>query len=316
MDPLSTLSNLEPVAEDLVSRLFAGSRRIRLVGLSESTKSMVARCWIEREQGAVETLVVKWFARGREANYTHERDVLGRVSTLEVAPNVLGADDEHLLLAVDDLGDQSEIEALATALARLHGRSFAAKTDVGSSLLDGLENLAGRASSNLAAIGVNVDATEDVGKLFETLGRHRCVVHGDVILSNARRTALGPRLIDFEEAAIGSPLIDALAPAAGFPTAAEPIAVAPADQARFESLYRESAASWWPEFRDADHWDGARAAGIAYWVIWSLSWLKAGTDLSAAVRRLPALRAGRELDQHYPRLRAASTAVLSKANQS
>ncbi|MER7754475.1 aminoglycoside phosphotransferase family protein [Kitasatospora sp. NPDC097643] len=219
-----------------------------------------SRVWRSQLSGA--PVVIKQLVDGPDAadRYAREVAALTLASRLDppVVPRLLDTDADERLLVLEHLEHRPPAEDwtvhYATALARLHAATADGSVE-GS--VDGRPEVRALpvwsppkrrdADSFLAlarALGVPVPAAVDaeLDALLERLAHApgRALLHGDPCPGNDLHTAGGVRFIDFEQASLGSPLVELAYLRIGFPTCWCVTAPAPALLARAETAYREA----------------------------------------------------------------------------
>jgi hypothetical protein len=119
----SSAHDLERVAIRLLRRLFPTAALTLRRAWPATQKAWVARYEIHPPAGLHNTVIVKWFSEDRGAAFEHECGVLRVLEPLSVGPQILADERNDLLLALEDLGDSSDVEALAEGLSALHERT-------------------------------------------------------------------------------------------------------------------------------------------------------------------------------------------------
>ncbi|HZP94780.1 MAG TPA: hypothetical protein VFC31_00390 [Candidatus Limnocylindria bacterium] len=305
----STSVDLEAVTTALLGQLFRAARVSLARGWPATQKAWVARVSVSAPD-APQTVIVKWFAEGRRDAYMHEKAILVRLESFAISPHILGSSDEDMLLAMDDLGDAVDVDALAEALARLHEMTREHRWPV--SRRPSVEQMAERIAANMARLGLTLRPDSELLAAARVLANSlRSLVHDDVLPGNCRRTPHSARVLDLEDAAEGAAMIDAAAPVVGFPTAPEDVGWTAGDRTRFEQVYRRRACTWYPRWADAHEYERDRAAAVAYWIGRALSanvidHLSRPGSGRAIATRLRALGAVDQLAGNYPVLAEAA----------
>ncbi|MFC9944453.1 aminoglycoside phosphotransferase family protein [Streptomyces pratensis] len=175
--------------------------------------------------------VLKQLVAGPGADERYEREVAalriaGRASGSPVVPAILGTDPAERVLVLEHLDHRRPapdwIVAHATALARLH--STAGPGDAGT-----LPRWQGPTGADVASfltlaetLGVPgaPGVRDELHALVERLGRAEgtALLHGDPCPGNDLHTPDGVRFIDFEQASLGSGLMELAYLRIGFPT--------------------------------------------------------------------------------------------------
>ncbi|WP_455361351.1 aminoglycoside phosphotransferase family protein [Streptomyces sp. SYSU K21746] len=198
-------------------------RRSRRLGSSPRS-----RVW--RVELAGGPAVVKQVVEGPDAEERYAREVtalrLAARADPPVVPVLLGTDPGERVLVLEHLDHQQPaadwIVGYAAALARLH--ATAGPQDIG--VLPrwlGPDQADVDAFLRLAeALGVPVvpDVSGELERLVHRLGQAsgNALLHGDPCPGNDLHTAGGIRFIDFEQASLGSGLVELAYPRIGFPT--------------------------------------------------------------------------------------------------
>lgn len=304
----SAPQNLEAVAARSLGRVFPGSSAVATQGFGPTTKAWVARYRLNQTSGT-ESVIVKWFSERRADAYARERSLLGAIGELHVGPQLLGNEDGDLLLVMQDLGDETDPAALAEALAALHECTRSGDWPV--SRLPSRESIVDAIARNLTELGVSPDSVirEFEGAAAVLDASPQSLIHGDVLPSNARRSPLGPRLIDFEDASAGPSIIDSVAPLVYFPTAARAVDWSAEDVASFESTYRSRSQSWYQPWTAEVSYARDRAAGLAYWVGRALGTSLTGPAAAGELTNHRPLHAAEALSAAYPQMAQAADIV-------
>ncbi|MFE5485195.1 aminoglycoside phosphotransferase family protein [Streptomyces sp. NPDC056527] len=245
-----------PFGDELRAQL-GSPRRSRRLGSSPRS-----RVW--RVQLPETTVVVKQFVDGPDADERYSREVtalrLATRAASPVVPALLATDAGERVLVLEHLDHRRPagdwIVDYATGLARLH--ATARPEDVGA-----LPRWQGPSQADVESFlqlaealevpvtsGVNDELDDLVDRLDQTSGH--ALLHGDPCPGNDLHTATGIRFIDFEQASLGSGLMELAYLRIGFPTcwcvtsAAEPLLE------RAESAYRKE----WRALKGAEAQDG------------------------------------------------------------
>ncbi|MFD9366445.1 aminoglycoside phosphotransferase family protein [Streptomyces sp. NPDC060020] len=255
-----------PFGDALRTELGEPQRPLRL---GSSPRS---RVW--RVELPTSTAVVKQLVGGPDADERYAREVaalrLAARSAVPVVPALLATDPAERVLVLEDLEHRRPagdwIVDYAAALARLHATARPDdagvlprwqgpnRADVASFL-----HLAGELEVPVAS-GVSGELDDLVDRLAQTPGH--ALLHGDPCPGNDLHTASGIRFIDFEQASLGSGVMELAYLRIGFPTcwcvtsAAEPLLE------RAESAYR---AEW--RTATGSEVQGGLADACAGWLI-------------------------------------------------
>ncbi|MFE9929335.1 phosphotransferase [Streptomyces sp. NPDC005533] len=232
-----------PFGDALRTELGEPKRPLRL---ASSPRSLV---W--RVELPASTAVVKQLVGGPDADERYARELAGlrlaARSGVPVVPALLATDPAERVLVLEDLEHQRPaddwIVDYATALARLH--ATARPDDAGV-----LPRWQGPTRADVASFlrlavalevpvpsGVSGELDDLVDRLDQAPGH--ALLHGDPCPGNDLHTASGIRFIDFEQASLGSGMMELAYLRIGFPTcwcvtsAAEPLLE------RAEGAYRE-----------------------------------------------------------------------------
>lgn len=198
-------------------------RRSRRLGSSPRS-----RVWRVELAGA--PAVVKQFVDGPDAEERYAREVaalrLAARADAPVVPALLGTDPGERVLVLEHLDHQRPssdwIVAYAAALARLH--AVARPEDVGTLPRwlgpdeTDVESFLGLAEALEAPVapGVSGELDDLVHRLGQASGH--ALLHGDPCPGNDLHTTSGIRFIDFEQASLGSGLMELAYLRVGFPT--------------------------------------------------------------------------------------------------
>ncbi|MEU9233994.1 aminoglycoside phosphotransferase family protein [Streptomyces subrutilus] len=255
-----------PFGDELRAALGSPGRSRRL---GSSPRS---RVW--RVELAEATVVVKQLVDGPDADERYAREVaalrLGARAEVPVVPALLATDPGERVLVLEHLEHRRPagdwIVGYAVALARLH--ATARPDDVGAlprwqgpdqADVASFLRLAGALEVPVTA-GVAGELDDLVNRLDQASGH--ALLHGDPCPGNDLHTATGIRFIDFEQASLGSGLMELAYLRIGFPTcwcvtsASEPLL------ARAEGAYREE----WRALTGSDAQDGL-ADACAGWLL-------------------------------------------------
>lgn len=234
-----------PFGDDLRAALGSPGRRRRL---GSSPRS---RVWRVELPGT--TAVVKQFVDGPGADDRYAREVTAlrfaaRAET-PVAPSLLATDPRERVLVLEHLDHRRPaadwIVDYAAALARLH--ATARPEDAGALPRWQGPNEADVASFVRLAGALGVPVTRRVsGELDALVDRLRnatghALLHGDPCPGNDLHTAAGVRFVDFEQASLGSGLMELAYLRIGFPTCWCVTSAPPGLLAQAEAAYR---ATW------------------------------------------------------------------------
>ncbi|MFE9723610.1 aminoglycoside phosphotransferase family protein [Streptomyces sp. NPDC005794] len=212
-----------PFAEVLRDRL---GPPVRPAELGSSPRS---RVW--RIELAGRSAVLKQLVAGPEADERYEREVAAltiasRASGSPVVPALLGTDPVERVLVLEHLDERRPsadwIVDYAAALARLH--ATAGPGDAGT-----LPRWQGPTGADVTSFltlaeSLGVSATpgvrDELHALVDRLGRAEgtALLHGDPCPGNDLHTPDGVRFIDFEQASLGSNLMELAYLRIGFPT--------------------------------------------------------------------------------------------------
>ncbi|WP_066953230.1 aminoglycoside phosphotransferase family protein [Streptomyces lushanensis] len=242
-----------PFGEELRAALGAPSRaRV----LDSSPRSRVWRVELpDAGPAVVKQLVDGPEAAGRYARETAALKLAGRAA-LPVAPRLLGTDDDARLLVMELLDHRPPTEgwqvAYAQALARLHACALTAPAGE----LAALPSWSGPRDCDIdsfLALAHALEATvpaavrEELDGLVERLGRpplRPALLHGDPCPGNDLHTPDGIRFVDFEQASLGSGLMELAYVRIGFPTCwcvtAAPAPLLDAAEAAYRSAWRDA----------------------------------------------------------------------------
>ncbi|MFG3257057.1 phosphotransferase family protein [Streptomyces sp. NPDC048172] len=221
-----------------------------------------SRVWRAELSGA--PVVIKQFVEGPEAaeRYAREVTALRLASRVEppVVPALLGTDpDAHVLVLehVDEgrPGEEWVIDH-ATALARLHAATgpddsgaLPAWSGPDESDVDSFLALAG-ALGVPPSPGVRAELDALVDRLRTAPGDH-ALLHGDPCPGNDLHSGGGVRFIDFEQASLGSGLVELAYLRVGFPTCwcvtAPPPPLLRAAEAAYRATWRDATGTDVPE---------------------------------------------------------------------
>ncbi|MEU9057331.1 aminoglycoside phosphotransferase family protein [Streptomyces sp. NPDC048430] len=175
--------------------------------------------------------VLKQLVAGPEADERYAREVAalrigGRASGTPVVPALLGTDPAERVLVLEHVADRRPaadwIVPYATALARLHATAGIGDADTlprwqGPTRADVTSFLT--LAETLGAVGPP-GVRDELHALVERLGRAEgtALLHGDPCPGNDLHTPDGVRFIDFEQASLGSGLMELAYLRIGFPT--------------------------------------------------------------------------------------------------
>ncbi|MFI7010684.1 phosphotransferase [Streptomyces sp. NPDC050145] len=264
--------DLPPISEALRAKLGAP---VGSVVLESSPRSRVWRV----ELGSGVPVVVKQLVAGAEAADRYAREVAalriaGRAQ-VPVVPRVLGVEAEQLLVVLEHLEHRPPAEdwivGYAESLAELHATARPSDAD------GPLPRWSAPRESDIAAFlrlaeALEVPAGDEVAgelrALVERLDRApgTALLHGDPCPGNDLHTTEGVRFIDFEQASLGSGLMELAYLRIGFPTCWCVTRASDALLARAEAAYL---AAW----RDAtgsepaEDVEGALVDACAGWVL-------------------------------------------------
>jgi hypothetical protein len=299
--------DLEVVTLRSLAGLFPGSTAVATDGFGPTNKAWVARFRISRPSSD-ETVIVKWFSELRADAYLREQSTLRAIRDLNVGPRLLGVEDDDLLIVEEDFGDETDPVTLGKSLAALHESTRSGEWPV--LRLPATESIVDAIARNLAELDLSATpAIEEFENAVAVLeASPHSMIHGDVLPGNARRSPLGPRLIDFEDAAAGPSIIDAVAPLADFPTAARAIDWSVEDLNSFESTYRSLSQLWYAPWRSTDRYAADRAAGLGYWIGRALATNLTRAAEGALANHRP-LYAASAISEAYPQIAQAAEAV-------
>lgn len=205
------------------------------VRLPSSPRSVV---WRAEVGGG--TVVVKRFVDGPDAGNRYNREVTALRLAARVAPRVLGVDPQERAVVLEHLEPlpppEDWLVHYATALARLHSATGPLPDWSGPTARD-VESFVGLASHVGAAVPSSAVAElrQLVSRLAATTARS--LLHGDPCAGNDLYTADGVRFIDFEQASLGSGLVELAYLRTGFPTCWCVTAPAPDLVAEAEAAY-------------------------------------------------------------------------------
>ncbi|MBM7439086.1 aminoglycoside phosphotransferase family protein [Streptomyces sp. HB132] len=194
--------------------------------LASSPRSRVWRIELDGRPAVLKQLVA-----GPEADERYEREVAalriaGRAQGAPVVPALLGTDPAERVLVLEHLDERRPsadwIVDYAEALARLH--ATARPADAGA-----LPRWQGPTASDVTsflalaeALGVpeRPGVRDELHTLVDRLGRAEgsALLHGDPCPGNDLHTADGVRFVDFEQASLGSGLMELAYLRIGFPT--------------------------------------------------------------------------------------------------
>ncbi|MEV0375108.1 aminoglycoside phosphotransferase family protein [Streptomyces sp. NPDC050636] len=211
-----------PFGDELRAEL-GSPRRSRRLGSSPRS-----RVW--RVELPEATVVVKQIVDGPDADERYAREVaalrLAARAEIPVVPALLATDPGERVLVLEHLDHRRPasdwIVDYAAALARLH--ATARPEDVGAlprwqgpnqSDIESFLRLA-RALEVPVTFGVSGELTDLVNRLDQAAGH--ALLHGDPCPGNDLHTATGIRFIDFEQASLGSGLMELAYLRIGFPT--------------------------------------------------------------------------------------------------
>ncbi|MFJ6837173.1 phosphotransferase [Streptomyces sp. NPDC091209] len=255
-----------PFGDELRARL-GSPRRSRRLGSSPRS-----RVW--RVELPEATAVVKQIVDGPDADERYAREVaalrLAARAEVPVVPVLLATDPGERVLVLEHLDHRRPasdwIVDYAAALARLH--ATARPQDVGvlprwqgpnQADIESFLRLAGALELPVTS-GVSGELDDLVNRLGQASGH--ALRHGDPCPGNDLHTATGIRFIDFEQASLGSGLMELAYLRIGFPTcwcvtsASEPLLE------RAESAYRNE----WRTLTGSDAQDGL-ADACAGWLL-------------------------------------------------
>ncbi|MER7758187.1 phosphotransferase [Streptomyces sp. NPDC097619] len=210
-----------------------------------------SRVWRVELPGERPTVVVKQLVGGTDADERYAREVaalrIGSRAASPVVPGLLAVDPGERVLLLEYLEHRRPagdwIVDYATALARLH--SAAGPEDAGT-----LPRWRGPTAADIAsflglaeALGVPVPpgVRGELEGLVERLGRApgHALLHGDPCPGNDLHTSAGIRFVDFEQACLGSGLMELAYLRIGFPTCWCVTSAPEALLERAERAYRE-----------------------------------------------------------------------------
>ncbi|MFF4317853.1 aminoglycoside phosphotransferase family protein [Streptomyces sp. NPDC001568] len=247
-----------------------------------------SRVWRVELPGA--RAVVKQLVDGPEADDRYAREVTGlrlaaRAAT-PVAPALLATDPAARVLVLEHLEHRPPPEdwtvAYAAALARLHATTGPADAGVlprwiGPDRAD-VDSFLALAATLRVRVAAGV--AEELDALVARLGRAsgHALLHGDPCPGNDLHTSIGTRFVDFEQASLGSGLMELAYLRIGFPTC-WCVTAAPAPLLeRAENAYLGAwHAATGAEFGDAELRDGLADACVG--------WLLRGDALVERARR-------------------------------
>ncbi|GAA3041339.1 hypothetical protein GCM10020229_60630 [Kitasatospora albolonga] len=211
-----------PFGDELRAELGSPKRARRLVS---SPRSRVWRVELDGRPA-----VVKQAVEGADAEERYTRELAGlRIAaraSAPVVPAVLGADPAARVLVLEHLDHQRPsrdwIVAYAEALARMHATA-------GPQDADALPRWQGPSRADVdsflalaATLGVPAPAglATTLGELVDRLGHApgHALLHGDPCPGNDLHAPDGVRFIDFEQASLGSGLVELAYLRIGFPT--------------------------------------------------------------------------------------------------
>lgn len=221
-DRMVTASRL-PFGEILTARLGPPTHpRV----LESSPRSQVWRIELAGRPAVLKHLVAGPEADGRYAREVTALTIAGRAPGAPVVPAVLGSDPAERVLVLEHLDHRPPtpdwIVDYAAALARLH--STARPGDIGA-----LPRWQGPTGADVTSfltlaetLGVHAPpgVRAELDALVERLGRAEgtALLHGDPCPGNDLHTPDGVRFIDFEQASLGSGLMELAYLRIGFPT--------------------------------------------------------------------------------------------------
>lgn len=198
--------------------------------LESSPRSRVWRVELAAATVGVKTVVVKQIVGGPDADERYAREVaalrIAARADAPVVPALLGTDPGRRVLVLEHLEHQRPavdwIVDYAAALARLH--ATARPEDIGTlPRWQGPTQADVRSFLRLAeALEVPVSSTVsgELADLVNRLGQAsgHALLHGDPCPGNDLHTTAGVRFIDFEQASLGSGLMELAYLRIGFPT--------------------------------------------------------------------------------------------------
>ncbi|MER5728169.1 aminoglycoside phosphotransferase family protein [Streptomyces sp. NPDC002138] len=258
-----------PFGDGLRAELGAPHRARRL---ESSPRSRVWRVELDSGPAVVKQLVAGAGARERYQREVAALRLAGRRGAGPVVPALLGADPGERVLVLEHLEHGRPgpewIVAYAAALARLH--ACGADGDAG---LGGLPGWRGPGPADVAAFlgfagelgaAVPAGAEDQMYALVDRLGAAPAdsLLHGDPCPGNDMHTPAGIRFVDFEQACLGSGLMELAYLRIGFPTCRFVTAAAAPLLARAEAAYR----AVWREERGRELPDGL-ADACAGWLL-------------------------------------------------
>lgn len=194
--------------------------------LESSPRSQVWRIELAGRPAVLKQLVAGPGADERYAREVAALSIAGRASGTPVVPALLGTDPAERVLVLEHLGHRRPsadwIVDYAAALARLH--ATAGPGDTGA--LPRWQGPTGADATSFLtfaeALGVPAPpaARDELDALVERLGRAEgtALLHGDPCPGNDLHTPDGVRFIDFEQASLGSGLMELAYLRIGFPT--------------------------------------------------------------------------------------------------
>ncbi|MEV7775623.1 aminoglycoside phosphotransferase family protein [Kitasatospora sp. NPDC086791] len=221
----------------------------RVLALESSPRS---RVWRAELSGA--PVVVKQLVDAPEADERYAREVAGLTLAARVdppvVPRLLGTDPARRVLVLEYLEHRRPAEDwlvdYAAALARLHAATGPGDAGVlpawsGPTAGDVDAFLAFAAALGVpVASGVRAELDALLGRLLAAPGH--ALLHGDPCPGNDLHTGGGVRFIDFEQASLGSGLVELAYLRIGFPTCwcstAPPAALLDAAEAAYRAAWR------------------------------------------------------------------------------
>ncbi|MFF2726565.1 aminoglycoside phosphotransferase family protein [Streptomyces sp. NPDC058008] len=239
--------------------------------LESSPRSRVWRIGLSGRPAVLKQLVEGPGADERYAREVAALRIAGRASGSPIVPALLGTDPAERVLVLEHLDHRPPAAdwtvGWAAALARLH--STAGPGDTGA--LPRWQGPTGADVSSFLALAETLgvpgtpDARDELHALVERLDRAEgtALLHGDPCPGNDLHTPDGVRFIDFEQASLGSGLMELAYLRVGFPTCWCVTRAAPALLERAEAAYR---AAWHAETGTALP-DTGLADACAGWLI-------------------------------------------------
>jgi hypothetical protein len=280
------------------------------VELSEGREeAVVLRCCDESglDAGGGGAVVVKTYPRTAEGASCFAAEAAGLDASggSAFAPTFLGADSDHQLVVMSDLGGGRSLAdvlltgsaaeartalldwaaacgrlSVATHAHRAAFEALAARYLAGRPDERHLAGLPGRvlaAAENAAKMGV--PAPDGLaGELTEVAAaaaadQYAVFSPGDICPDNNLLTTAGVRFIDFEEAGFHPAFLDAAYITMPFSTCWCVFRFPPELSAEAEAAYREQVSLVWPDLADDAVWRPGLRGAVAAWTMSSTSWL-------------------------------------------